>query len=95
MIDLSAAVEFSSDAWGGDDNYIRNILNEFKMKSQEMGFFDQRMTYNNYHENMEDELKAAYDETSRLEKDMRRLLTIADVLFDKVGEYEHSIAEMK
>lgn len=95
MIDLSSAVEFSSETCGGEDNYIRKILDEFKLKSQEMGFFDQRMTYNNYHENMEDELKATYDETTRLEKDMRRLLTIADVLFDKVREYEQTIAEMK
>ena len=74
---------------------LHNIIDEFKSRAQEMGFYDQRLTLNNYHDNMEDELKAAYDETVRLEKDLQRLVTIADVLVEKTEEYEQRIADIK
>jgi len=93
-MDLNSAVQFSNDLSWGEDTDIKKIIDEFRIRTQDLGFYDQRMTYNNYHENMEDELKAAYDETIKLEKDMRNLLTITDVLVDKTDEYEQRIADM-
>ena len=92
---LDSAVEFSPDFEWAKDNDIKKMVEEFKLKSQEMGFYDQRMTYNNYHDNIEDELKAAYEETTKLESDMRRLVTLTEVLVEQVDQYENRITDMK
>ena len=94
-MDLDSAVKFSVSTDWNKDGDIRKIIDKFRLKTQEMGFYDQRMTYQNYHEDMEEELRAAYSETTKLEKDMRQLVTITDVLADKLDEYEQNIANMK
>lgn len=94
-MNLDSAVEFAPDFEWGRDNDIKKMVEEFKLKSQEMGFYDQRMTYNNYHDNIEDELKAAYEETTKLESDMRRLVTLTEVLLEQVEHYENKITDMR
>ena len=93
-MDLNGAVEFVTSGDFESDGDIRKIIDEFRTRSQEMGFYDQRMTFGNYQEDIQDELKAAYDETQRLEKDINQLVIISDVLADKIEEYEHRITDI-
>lgn len=94
-MDLNSAVQFSPFGSADASDDIRKIIDEYRIRSQEMGFYDQRMAYGSYNENLEEELKAAYDETSKLENDIRQLVTIADVLVEQVGEYEQKITDMR
>ena len=94
-MDLDSAVKFSVSTNWGQDGDIKKLIDDFRLKTQKMGFYDERMAYNNYHEDMEEELKAAYAETTKLEKEMRQLFTITDVLAEKIDEYEYNIANMK
>ena len=92
-MDLNSAVEFSNSTNGSD--MLQTMIDEFRTKTQEMGFYDKRVAYSNYHPKMEDELKAAYDETTKLEKDLKKLFTITEVLLEKQEEYENRMSEIK
>lgn len=93
-MDLDSAVEFSSAPSGTEVDY-KQLLEDFRQKTQEMGFYDQRMTYGSFNEDLEEELKAAYEETQKQDKQLRKLFTITDVLAEKVEEYEHKVIEMQ
>jgi chromosome segregation protein len=93
-MDLNSAVQFSSDInWEHQDD-IYKMINEFKIKTEGLGYYDQRMSYNTFHSDMEEELQAAYDETKRLEDDMRKIVIITEVLAEKVDEYQQKVADI-
>lgn len=86
-MDLNSAVQFSPYDSSGNTGDIRKMIDEYRIKSQDMSYSDQRMGYG-YNDNVEEELRAAYDQTSLLEDDRRKLLTISDVLLEQVEDYE-------
>ena len=92
-MDLNSAVEFSSDIdWEHQDD-IYKMINEFKLKSEGLGYYDQRISHSHF-SSLEEELQSAYDETKRLEDDMRKLVTISEVLAEKVDEYQQKVADI-
>jgi len=79
------------------------MVDDYKYKTNDLGFAEKRALQNSYNKNigiylfqtnkpiLEDELADAYKATNALEKDMKRLVLISEIMLDKYQEFESQI----
>jgi len=73
---------------------IAKLIDDFKTKTNELGFTSQRAIERSYNMNIEEELNEAYSATRILEKDMKQLVGISEFLVQKTQEFEEKVAEV-
>lgn len=78
-----------------NSGFITKMIEEYKLKTSDLGFAERRAFENNYNTNIEDELTDAYQATRSLEKDLKQLVQIAEILMDKQSDYEGKVTSNK
>ncbi|CAI2359255.1 unnamed protein product [Moneuplotes crassus] len=74
-----------------DDNnlaYISKMIDDFKYKVDDLSYTEKKALQNSYNVNIEDELVDAYKAINSIEKDLKKLVSVSEMVLEKCDDYD-------